>query len=75
MLYELASHYGVNTFVAVLKTRNFRSLSLLRQLGFAQGSPEQAIAFSADRDELVMIKAASTVENAALYLPEDHKRE
>jgi RimJ/RimL family protein N-acetyltransferase len=65
ILHELASHHGVNTFVAVLKEHNFRSLALLRQLGFAQSSPEQTIAFRADRDELVMVKVASPVENVA----------
>jgi [ribosomal protein S5]-alanine N-acetyltransferase len=66
MLEELRSQYGVRTFVAVLKARNFRSLALLSQLGFACGTPEQTIAFGADPDELVMVKAESGSENTKI---------
>jgi propanediol utilization protein len=69
MTHERASHHGVNTFVAVLKASNFRSLAFLSQLGFVRGSPQQAVAFHADHDELVMVNAASATENAAQAAP------
>ena len=49
MLAELAATYGVCTFVATLKSRNQRSLALLRRLGF------EAVG-SSDSDEVVMCK-------------------
>jgi [ribosomal protein S5]-alanine N-acetyltransferase len=59
VLRELASQYGVRTFVAVLKTSNFRSLALLSRLDFARGNSEQAVTFGATQDETLMVKAAS----------------
>jgi [ribosomal protein S5]-alanine N-acetyltransferase len=56
MLEELVSRYGVRTFVAVLKTNNFRSLALLLQQGFTQGSAAQAITYGAAADEMLMVK-------------------
>lgn len=58
MLDELRSQYGVHTFVAVLKARNFRSEGLLRRLGFAPASAEQTTRFRDEPDELVMVRAA-----------------
>ncbi len=49
MLAELAATYGVSTFVATLKSRNHRSLALLRRLGFESLG-------SAAVDEVVMCK-------------------
>lgn len=57
MLRELASEYGVRRVVAVLKARNFRSLALLRQLGFTPGDPTQANLYGAEPDECVMVRA------------------
>ena len=52
MLKELAASYGVSTCVATLKERNYRSLALLRSLGFERsGSPNS--------DEIVMRKRVS----------------
>jgi len=56
MLEELAGEHGVNTFVAVLKAGNFRSLGLLASLGFAPGTADQAVTFGAEPDEVVMVK-------------------
>lgn len=56
MLDELAGSYGVQTFVAVLKTANFRSSGLLRSLGFEPGSAAEAAKFGAEPDEIVMLK-------------------
>ena len=59
MLEELSSNYGVDTFVAVLKAANFRSIGLLRSLGFSPGSPQQRTTYGADPDELVMVREAA----------------
>jgi ribosomal-protein-alanine N-acetyltransferase len=59
MLDELRTQYGVHTFVAVLKARNFRSEGLLRRLGFVPASAEQAAAHRDEADELVMCRAAA----------------
>ena len=45
MLAELRSEYGVQTFAAVLKAGNFRSLGLLRSLGFSPASAQQVAEF------------------------------
>jgi len=59
MLEELQSGYGVRLFVAVLKMANYRSLALLRRLGFQEGSEPQRTEFGAGVDELVMVKPAA----------------
>ena len=64
MLEELGSVYGVHTFVAVLKSANYRSLGLLRSLGFSPAAPQQLAEYSAEPDEMVMIKPSGKVENA-----------
>ena len=64
MLAELQASYGVTLFAAVLKKANFRSLALLRSLGFEPGSAEQAVQLGAESDELLMVRAVPT-ENAA----------
>ena len=61
MLEELQSSYAVHLFVAVLKGANYRSLALLRNLGFCEGSEPQRAEFGAEPDELVMIKPATTL--------------
>lgn len=58
VLDELARHHGVHTVVAVLKRANFRSLGLLLHLGFDHATPEQAAAFEAEADEIVMLRPA-----------------
>jgi ribosomal-protein-alanine N-acetyltransferase len=58
MLAELRSEYGVHTFVAVLKAGNFRSLGLLRSLGFSPASAQQVAEFGGEPDEFVMVSAA-----------------
>jgi [ribosomal protein S5]-alanine N-acetyltransferase len=64
MLAELASAYGVHTFLAVLKANNFRSLALLKHLGFSPGIPAQVTDAGAEPDELVMHRPAGIAENA-----------
>ena len=59
MMSELASHYQVHTFVAVLKTANFRSVALLTHLGFAPGSVAQMAEFEAEADERLMVRPAA----------------
>ena len=56
MLEELSSTYAVHTFVAILKTANYRSMALLKRLGFSPAAQPQAAEFRAETDESVMIK-------------------
>ena len=65
VLEELAAQYGVHTFVAVLKARNFRSHALLCKLGFAAGASEQDVLLAAEQDEIVMVKAVGSASSAA----------
>ena len=60
MLEELAQNYGVHTFVAVLKLANFRSMGLLRHLGFEAGAAADAETYEAEADEVVMLKGLSS---------------
>ena len=59
MMQELSQTYGVTMFVAVLKAANFRSVGLLRHLGFSPGNAADAKKYEAEQDELVMVKSAS----------------
>lgn len=59
MLQELALHHGVHTFVAVLKRANFRSMGLLRHLGFGPGDPVEAARYGVEADEALMVKPAA----------------
>lgn len=56
MLDELHTTHGVHTFVAVLKTANYRSMGLLRHLEFRPATQAQADAFRPEADECVMIR-------------------
>jgi RimJ/RimL family protein N-acetyltransferase len=56
MLGELATTYRVDTFIAVLKRRNQRSLALLRHLGFTPASRVVTSTAGAEPDELVMCR-------------------
>jgi len=60
MLAELAVAYGVRTFSATLKTKNYRSLALLRSLGFG---PERS---ATAPDEIVTCKVLAAGSCAAL---------
>ena len=55
---ELAVQYYVHTLVAVVKAANFRSVGLLRKLGFKEATAEQASHFEAEHDEVVYLAAA-----------------
>ena len=57
MLQELHAAHGVHTFAAVLKGANYRSLGLLRRLGFQPASAAQLAEFGAEPDEVVMVSA------------------
>jgi L-amino acid N-acyltransferase YncA len=61
MLLELEQSYSVHTFVAVLKLANYRSMGLLRHLGFEVGNQEDAQRYEAEQDETVMLKASGLV--------------
>ena len=58
MLTELRLAYAVRRYVAVLKARNYRSLALLRKLGFVPATEEQAMELHVEPDEVAMIKRA-----------------
>jgi ribosomal-protein-alanine N-acetyltransferase len=59
VLEELALSYSVHTFVAVLKTANYRSMGLLRRLGFTLAQGEEARSYEAEQDETVLLKIAT----------------
>lgn len=65
MMSELHANHGVGPCVAVLKARNFRSLALLRKLGFQAGSRAQVLESGAKPDELVMVEPATATPNAS----------
>ena len=60
-----SSNYEVRLFAAVLKSANYRSLGLLRSLGFQPASRQQMVEFGAEPDEAGMVKLSATPENAA----------
>jgi [ribosomal protein S5]-alanine N-acetyltransferase len=62
---ELASHYSVQTLVAVLKASNYRSAALLRKLGFRPADEATTAKHRDEPGELVMFKPASDPANAA----------
>lgn len=62
MLDELHSNHGVRLFVAVLKSANFRSLGLLRSLGFRVASSQEAAEFAPLPDESVMVMLPTASE-------------
>jgi len=64
MLGELRAVYGVHTYVAVLKARNYRSLSLLRRLGFEPAGEQQQAEYRDEPDEVVMVRTAETTGEA-----------
>jgi RimJ/RimL family protein N-acetyltransferase len=56
MLHELASNYQVSTAIAVLKSNNFRSHTLLLNLGFDSAADELISLVNPEPDEIVMSK-------------------
>lgn len=58
MLDELQQSHRVHTFLAVLKSANFRSMALLRHLGFTPATPAQVQAYGPMADESMMSRAA-----------------
>jgi [ribosomal protein S5]-alanine N-acetyltransferase len=56
VLEELRSNYGVHTFVAVLKTANYRSMGLLQKLGFTPCPGERVSEFESLGDESILLK-------------------
>ena len=63
MLIELENTYSVRCFVAVFKARNFRSMALLRSLGFDCEPPVQLTAVERGADEAVMYKPSLFYKN------------
>ncbi len=58
MLGELVENHDVNSFSAVLKRSNQRSLRLLRRLGFVQAPPGALSGDPIESDELLMLREA-----------------
>lgn len=58
VLDELTTSYAVHTLVAVLKSANFRSMGLLRHLGFGPGTVDDGCTYEAGPDETVMLRRA-----------------
>jgi ribosomal-protein-alanine N-acetyltransferase len=65
MMKELHEQYGTESFIAVLKARNFRSVALLKKLGFVQAGEALATQHQDEPDELVMVKSPVSTANAA----------
>jgi RimJ/RimL family protein N-acetyltransferase len=65
VLAELGASYRVNTFVAILKVRNFRSRAFLCHLGFTTAPPIGLMPVEHESDEIVMYKAHDSNKNAA----------
>lgn len=63
VLEELSAGYSVRSAVAVLKARNFRSLALLRNLGFAPDPAPGLASINCQADERVMYKPLGPGEN------------
>jgi len=57
MLHALHEDLNVRQAIAVLKAANYRSLGLLRHLGFEPASAEVARRWRDDEDECVMVRA------------------
>lgn len=64
MFGELASAYGVRRLIAVLKRVNFRSLGLLRKLGFIEAMAAEAARIEHEPDEWVLLKSIAPVDRA-----------
>jgi RimJ/RimL family protein N-acetyltransferase len=58
MAEELRVNYGVHTLAALLKAANFRSLGLLRSLGFVAADAAQRASLGAEPDEIAMVRPA-----------------
>jgi RimJ/RimL family protein N-acetyltransferase len=65
MLHELQTRYGVHSCLAVLKKANYRSLALLKHLGFTQATHERSASAGAEPDEVVMVKRVGPSASAA----------
>jgi RimJ/RimL family protein N-acetyltransferase len=60
MISELVASHGAHAFAATLNAGNYRSLSLLRSLGFGPAPPEGVTAVEHESDEIVLYKAVDT---------------
>ena len=65
MFGELAQTYRVHTLIAVLKRANFRSMALLRKLGFEPAGPDARRHIDADDDEIVLLRPLEGAQNVA----------
>ena len=65
MLDELVSSYRVDTALAVLKAKNYRSHGVLLNLGFTQAGEDMIGLANPEPDEIVMVKPLERTQNAA----------
>jgi [ribosomal protein S5]-alanine N-acetyltransferase len=65
MFAELARHYAVSELIAVLKAANFRSMGLLRKLGFVEVPVQEQARFEPEADETVMRAGIRALPSAA----------
>ncbi|MFC7421645.1 GNAT family N-acetyltransferase [Iodobacter arcticus] len=56
VLQELAQHYGIKQYFAILKRHNIRSKKLLDRLGFVQASATELLMLNPDADENAMFR-------------------
>jgi len=64
VMQEGTVHYGVREFVAVLKAANYRSLGLLRKLGFAELPVHEQARFGPGEGETVMVFRSGAAHGA-----------
>ena len=65
VLADLATNYSVNEAFAVLKSANYRSMGLLRKVGFMQLASGTAPPWAPENDEVTMRLQLRGVANAA----------
>ena len=65
MLDELVSSYRVDTALAVLKAKNYRSNGLLLNFGFTQAGEDMVGLAKPEPGEIVMVKPLKGTQNAA----------
>jgi [ribosomal protein S5]-alanine N-acetyltransferase len=58
VLQELAQHYGIKQYFAILKQSNYRSKKLLDKLGFVPASATELLVLKPDADENAMSRKA-----------------
>jgi [ribosomal protein S5]-alanine N-acetyltransferase len=66
MLKEPSGNYSVRVFVATLKARNYRSIGLLRKLGFTEKPPRGLSIIDHEPDEIIMHKGKNGEKSSGI---------